>query len=155
MKKILLPVDFSPCSSAALSYALILGERFASDIDVLHVWEPPRDTIDRDLATLGIFEASETGQRMKDWLQRMEEGRHRQTRARLASGDPASRIVEIARDFDLIVMGTHGRQGVQRLLYGSVTQAVVSRAPCPVLVVRAEDDVRAGMTDASPMGASA
>jgi nucleotide-binding universal stress UspA family protein len=53
-------------------------------------------------------------------------------------GDPASEIVRIAEDdaAEMIVLGTHGRTGVTRLLMGSVAEAVVRRAPCPVLVYR-------------------
>ena len=57
---------------------------------------------------------------------------------RLSMGDPAGEIVRIATDegAELIVLGTHGRTGVTRLLMGSVAEVVVRRAPCPVLVYR-------------------
>jgi nucleotide-binding universal stress UspA family protein len=57
---------------------------------------------------------------------------------RLTMGDPAGEIVRIAEDegAELIVLGTHGRTGVTRLLMGSVAEAIVRRAPCPVLVYR-------------------
>jgi nucleotide-binding universal stress UspA family protein len=57
---------------------------------------------------------------------------------RLTMGDPAGEIVRIAEDegAEMIVLGTHGRTGVTRLLMGSVAEAVVRRAPCPVLVYR-------------------
>jgi nucleotide-binding universal stress UspA family protein len=57
---------------------------------------------------------------------------------RLTMGDPAGEIVRIAEDekADMIVLGTHGRTGVTRLLMGSVAEVVVRRAPCPVLVYR-------------------
>jgi nucleotide-binding universal stress UspA family protein len=57
----------------------------------------------------------------------------------LPTGDPATEIVTAAREWpaDLIVLGSHGRKGVSRLLIGSVAEAVTRRAPCPVLVVRA------------------
>ena len=60
-------------------------------------------------------------------------------------GDPATTIVEEARDWqaDLIVVGSHGRTGIQRLLLGSVAQAVVSRASCSVEVVRRHSAVAA------------
>jgi nucleotide-binding universal stress UspA family protein len=56
----------------------------------------------------------------------------------LLEGDPAAGILEKAREMpcDLIVMGTHGRTGVGRLLMGSVAEAVLRRAPCPVLTVK-------------------
>jgi nucleotide-binding universal stress UspA family protein len=58
---------------------------------------------------------------------------------RLAEGDPAGEIIRLAEetDCDLIVMGTHGRKGLGRLLMGSVAENVMRRAPCPVLTVKA------------------
>lgn len=57
---------------------------------------------------------------------------------RMVTGDPAGRIVELAEEenIDLIVMGTHGRTGLKRLLMGSVAEAVVRRAKCPVLTFK-------------------
>ncbi len=58
---------------------------------------------------------------------------------RLAEGEPAEEILRVAQKVgcDLIVMGTHGRTGLGRLLMGSVAEQVVRRAPCPVLTVKA------------------
>jgi len=58
---------------------------------------------------------------------------------RLTMGDPAGEIVRIAGEegAEMIVLGTHGRSGMSRMLMGSVAEAVVRRAPCPVLVYRA------------------
>lgn len=135
-KRILLPVDFSPASEAALSYALRLGEIFGADIDVLHVWEPLPTAPDGDLRDAGLFVATDEGQRLRDWLLAMEHGKHGRTRAVLEAGDPCSTIVEIASEYDLIVMGTNGRSGFRQLLSPSVAERVVRRAPCPVLTVR-------------------
>jgi nucleotide-binding universal stress UspA family protein len=69
---------------------------------------------------------------------------------RLTMGDPAGEIVRIAEDegAELIVLGTHGRTGVTRLLMGSVAEVVVRRAPCPVLVYR-ETPARLAKTKAA------
>jgi nucleotide-binding universal stress UspA family protein len=58
--------------------------------------------------------------------------------ARLERGDPAAEILRTADEFgaELIVMGTHGRSGIGRLLMGSVAEAVLRDAPCPVLIAR-------------------
>lgn len=55
-------------------------------------------------------------------------------------GPPGAEIVKVARQWqaDLIVIGSHGRRGIRRALIGSVAEAVVRQAPCPVLVVRAK-----------------
>jgi len=57
---------------------------------------------------------------------------------RLLAGDPAEALIRLAQteDVDMIVMGTHGRRGLTRLLMGSVAEAVVRAAPCPVLTVK-------------------
>jgi nucleotide-binding universal stress UspA family protein len=59
---------------------------------------------------------------------------------RIVTGDPVSEIIQHAEaeDIDLIVMATHGRRGLSRLLMGSVTEQVVRCAPCPVLSIRAK-----------------
>jgi K+-sensing histidine kinase KdpD len=65
----------------------------------------------------------------------------RGAQSRLLDGQPAPEILRLASEgeFDLIVMGTHGRTGVWQKLIGSMSQAVLSEAPCQVLVVRAHD----------------
>ena len=57
---------------------------------------------------------------------------------RLVMGDPASEIVRVAKEEhpELVVLGTHGRTGLSRILMGSVAEAVVRHAPCPVLIYR-------------------
>jgi nucleotide-binding universal stress UspA family protein len=61
---------------------------------------------------------------------------------RLITGEPAEAVVRLAKDegVDLIVMGTHGRSGISRLLMGSVAEAIVRRAPCPVLTYKQQAD---------------
>jgi nucleotide-binding universal stress UspA family protein len=61
------------------------------------------------------------------------------------SGAPAEEIVRLTQEFgfDLLVMGTHGRSGVRHLALGSVAEAVIRAAPCPVLVIRSARDLNA------------
>jgi nucleotide-binding universal stress UspA family protein len=68
------------------------------------------------------------------------------TQNQVASSKPAERIVAYAEDedIDLIVMGTHGRRGVDRMLFGSVTEEVVRKSPCPAFTVRTDADVTPG-----------
>ncbi len=60
----------------------------------------------------------------------------------IVNGDPKSRILDLAQEWeaDLIVMGSHGRRGLERMLLGSVSLAVLSHAPCSVIIVRLPDD---------------
>lgn len=147
IRRILVPVDFSPCSRSALEYAAMLATRFGASIDVLHVWEPPAYVpIDTALATIGTgppqtlvqiahAEATEDLQALISRLGKPEGG---EVGGRIASGDPVDVIVKTASSvpYDLIVMGTHGRSGVRHLLMGSVAERVLRRAPCPVLTFR-------------------
>ena len=149
LNRILVPVDFSACSRAALDYAAFVARPFHASIDVLHVWEPPRPLwwegvypIDSgETQRLVAFESSEAGREMKAFLRHLEEDEGLCTRGRLESGDPYRTILAVARDdrYDLLVMGTHGRTGMSHLILGSLAEAVVRRAPCPVVTVRTTD----------------
>jgi nucleotide-binding universal stress UspA family protein len=140
--RILVPVDFSPCSRAALDYAAFLGERFGAAIDVLHVWatypvawDPP-SLIAAGYTPLVDFERSDAGRQMKAFLGHLEHRIRSPVRGRLDRGAPVDRILAAAAEgYDLVVMGTHGRTGVAHLLFGSVAEAVVRRAPCPVVTI--------------------
>lgn len=135
-KKILFPTDFSTSSDAALKYATTLAKERGAKLSIVHVEEPPAaygggemyyGLPDPDVAALKkMLEAIQP----TDPLVPFEH--------RLVTGLPAREIVELAKEegVDLIVMGTHGRTGLGRLLMGSVAEAVVRRAPCPVLTFK-------------------
>ncbi|HJZ87263.1 MAG TPA: universal stress protein [Polyangia bacterium] len=146
LNKILVPVDFSACSRAALDYAAFLGGRFTASIDVLHVWQPPHVVGGAEMLvyaegqpqrTLAEFARTHAGKEMEEFLATIE-NRGLKVRGRLETGDPYVTILRVAADekYDLIVMGTHGRTGLQHLLMGSVAEKVVRRSSCPVLTIR-------------------
>lgn len=144
IQSILVPVDFSECSRAALEHAIALAERFGATIHVLHVWEPPHYVGPEFL----IREPGETGHPLRDDAlaqakKEMDEfvsafPQRARFQLRFASGKPAQAIVTLAADeaFEAIVMGTHGRTGLPHILLGSVAEKVVRTAPCPVMSVR-------------------
>jgi nucleotide-binding universal stress UspA family protein len=137
LKKILVPVDGSPPSLSALEHALTLAEEGDAIIDLLHV--DGHDTFE-------VGGVTPIAPRAREEVERMMAESFAQAQAALGSrvafltlsGDPVRRIVETASAgaYDLIVMGTHGRIGRLRSLLGSVADAVVRNAPCPVLTVR-------------------
>lgn len=142
IRRILVPVDFSPPSKAALEYANFLAASFGAAVHVLHVWEPP-GYVGPDTLAFAPFPAGRPGweQTRRDALHEMEHfvGSHPGSPAlRVEAGEPSDLILHVARegDFDLIVMGTQGRTGLARLLIGSVADAVLRRATCPVLTIR-------------------
>lgn len=160
--RILVPVDFSPCSLAALEHAASMAESFGYSIDVLHVRALPH-ALDPDDAlasggqreTLAQFVETEAGKAMQGVLQHLESRGIAQPRGRLGRGKPSDTIVQIADDegYDLIVMGTYGTAGIGHLLHGSVAEKVVRRAPCPVLTIRTDPEM-AGRAPGSGDGRS-
>ncbi|NBT12143.1 MAG: universal stress protein [Planctomycetia bacterium] len=135
-KTILFPTDFSLASDAALPHAEALAKQSAARLLIVHVEEPPLAYGGGELY-YGLPEPS--SERILKMLEDVRPADPAVTFAhRLTMGDPAGEIVRIAAEegAEMIVLGTHGRTGVTRLLMGSVAEAIVRRAPCPVLVYR-------------------
>jgi nucleotide-binding universal stress UspA family protein len=135
LKKVLVATDFGPASDAALTYGRALACTFGAALDVLHVADNFffRSTPSDPHALI----AAKT-QAINDRIA-AQGGRAVDAHAVVEiSDDPADAIVGYARReaIDAIVVGTHGRTGVQHLLVGSVAERVVRTAPCPVLTVR-------------------
>jgi nucleotide-binding universal stress UspA family protein len=143
LTNILVATDFGEASDAALAYGRELARTFGATLHVLHVADDVYVRLGGD-AFAGV---------LPDLQKDVEETAHRQLDAILVDNDTrplpvkkavvtssttAAAIVEYARDrsIDLIVVGTHGRRAVARLLMGSVAERVVRTAPCPVLTVR-------------------
>ena len=135
-KTIVFPTDFSTASDAALPHAEALAKASAARLLIVHVEEPPLAYGGGELY-YGLPEPS--SERI---LKMLEDVRPKDPAIpfahRLTMGDPAGEIVRIAHDeeAEMIVLGTHGRTGMSRLLMGSVAETIVRRAPCPVLVYR-------------------
>jgi nucleotide-binding universal stress UspA family protein len=149
LKNILVPTDFEAAAEAALRYGRTLAETFGADLHVLHVEDTAMfQARFADPATLEATARRQLGERaVADDRQRY------QTHAAIERFDsPTEAIVRYARAaaIDLIVMGTHGRSGADRLLMGSVAERVVRSAPCPVLTVRHPE--RDFITDADADG---
>lgn len=140
MQKILVPMDGSPSSIAGLSQAVALAEELGSQLEVLHVNAP--DDFAVGSATASAKSAREEAEQDMERAVAAAENRlaERLTR-RTESGDPVRKILEVAAadKADLIVIGTHGRVGRMHALIGSVAEAVVRNASCPVLTVRRPD----------------
>jgi nucleotide-binding universal stress UspA family protein len=140
--KILCPVDFSPGSQQAMRTAVRIANEHDAELVLLHAWHVPAATSAGDYAY-----ASDIVQTMSEDAQHALEnavGEARKLGARrvtskMLSGPPWQQIVEAAQretSLGLIVIGTHGRTGLSRVLMGSVAELVVRHAPCPVLTIR-------------------
>jgi len=141
IKRILVPIDFSQPSLAALRYAVELARTLKARIELVHVVEifayAPMVGPAIDLERLR--EAQERAARDRfGALEKALRAKRLRCRTRLVLGFPASAIVDVARRSatDLIVMATKGRHGVGRLLLGSVAERVVRTSTCPVLTIR-------------------
>jgi len=136
MATILFPTDFSHASDAALEHAEALAKQRHGRLVIVHIEEPPLAYGGGELY-YGLPEPS--SERIMKMLEDVRPSDpDLACTHRLTMGDPASEIVRLAEEekADMIVLGTHGRTGMSRLLMGSVAEAVVRRAPCPVLVYR-------------------
>jgi nucleotide-binding universal stress UspA family protein len=135
LKQILVPIDFGEASEAALNYGRALARTFGASLHVLHVMENPflRPTA-VDPPVLKAAAAAHLGERLTD----DDRAALHATAVLETSDNPAEEIVKYAKAhaIDLVVMGTHGRGTMARLLVGSVAEKVVRTAPCPVLTVR-------------------
>lgn len=138
IKRILCPIDFSDFSQRAVDHAVAIARWYESTVTLLHVRAlvPIAPAVpemlpamaltaeDRDelLAALGRYVPAEAGVTIE---------------REVVEGHAATEIVALARALpsDLVILGTHGRSGFERLLLGSVTERVLRKAPCPVLSV--------------------
>jgi nucleotide-binding universal stress UspA family protein len=152
--KILVPVDFSPQSKAAIEEAVKFGRAFDALVEVVHCWRRASGEAPGADTTLSEFGTTEDGKQMREYMEELEaQGVRVHGRLQLAHDEPARAIVELAETegHDLIVMGTHGRTGVRHWLYGSVAEKVVRGAPCPVLTVRVADAGRVWLGAETPL----
>jgi nucleotide-binding universal stress UspA family protein len=137
-ERILVATDLSPSGNYAIEYAHSLAERCGAELHVLHVTRNPTDAAGMFGAT-GAFEATGAAGEGEDWVRTIlgESGSVRRVEALQIGADVAKKIKNYVRanNIDLLVMATHGRNGIGRLLLGSVTEEVIRSAKCPVLVL--------------------
>lgn len=136
---ILVPVDFSRHAKAALAYARALAADYGAEVEVLHVIEEAilPSVYGIEPASPGVPEI--VAKTRQDLLQTfLKEAGREAAEVHVVVGHPASGILDFAkdRDVDLVVIATHGRTGVKRLLLGSVAERVVRGASCPVFTVK-------------------
>jgi len=140
IQKILIPTDGSDYSIRAAEYGLTIAKMLDAQIMVVYVID--------DVALDQIFkiddrkeaegELKRDGQRYINYVLSLAQQEGVKTSSVLAKGRPFEQIVHLAKGLkmDLIVMGTYGRRGAERILMGSVAERVIEYSPCPVLVVK-------------------
>jgi nucleotide-binding universal stress UspA family protein len=140
-QRICCPIDFSAASREALGIAADLARRYGAGLTVLHAtsahWPGPEILSAPAPETEGLGDAGA----LATWVAEAERLAGAPVSSVLLSAPVADAIVAFARDVgsDLIVMSSHGRAGLSRLVQGSVAEAVARNAPCPVLIVRRKE----------------
>ena len=141
-KRILCPVDFSADSRAALEVAAGLARESSGTLVLVHVSQMTQWALgELTMAPQALQGISDSGeQELVRWKAVAQQLGAPTVETRSENGGAWDRIVYLASqdDIDLVVMGTRGRTGLQRVLLGSVAENVVRHAPCSVLVVRAD-----------------
>jgi nucleotide-binding universal stress UspA family protein len=140
-EKILIPTDGSDNAKAAVVQGLELAKRLKAEVSVINVVDigsvsyAPRG-FGPVGATTHLHESAEsTVEQVRQEGEKMDVT----VRTMVKEGSPANEIIQMSKDYNLIVMGTLGRTGLSHLLLGSVAEKVVRQASCPVLVVRGRE----------------
>ena len=148
VKRILIPVDFSPNSDKTLDYGFRLARLTHSDVLLLHVFEyhefpgllpePSSWQINYEETKRAFDEAIKSAKERLAGVAHSARHDGVHVRVRICQGTPYEEIVKVAKaeEVELIVIATHGYTGLQHFLLGSTAERVVRTAPCPVLVVR-------------------
>jgi len=135
LKEILVPVDFSECTKAALRYAASFAKQFDAGLTLLHVAVPyaPGFEVGATPYVETVEDADKELKRLRDRLAKTV-----QCQSVVRQGNVEDEIIAVAKeqDSDLIILATHGRTGLARLLMGSTVERVVRHAGCPLLIVR-------------------
>ncbi len=140
VKKILIPIDGSDYSIRAAEYGISVAKMLDAEIMVVYVMDQivldqiskatDREDVERDL--------KKDGQQYINYVLSEAQKEGIKAASLLAKGRPFEQIVHLAKglNMDLIVMGTYGLRGAERILIGSVAERVIEYSPCPVLVVK-------------------
>jgi nucleotide-binding universal stress UspA family protein len=140
-RKILVPTDFSSCSDAAIVHAKRLAARFGSSVrfvHVLHQMAPYLEGLEGPVVVEAVNQVHEELEKQaKHKLAHLVKGCPGSDHT-IRTGHPSSEIVKESESYkaDLLVMGTHGRTGLDRVLLGSVTHQVMHKSKIPVLIVK-------------------
>jgi nucleotide-binding universal stress UspA family protein len=140
--KILVALDFEQQSDKAIRTAVALARDTATSVTLAHVYDASGSAQGcayvKYTPEEGSRVAADLRQRLDSLKTFVQQGGVQNVGTCLIDGKAAPAIVQAARegDYDLIIMGTHGRTGLRLKLLGSVAQAVLSEAPCAVLTVR-------------------
>ena len=141
-EKILTAIDFSESSDFAFEYALTLATQFQAELTIMHVINEPVDLRGFYVPHISFEqlekEIEEGAEKMMVKFCQTKLGDFTRYKTAIVTGIPYEEIIRKAEDTDasLIVLGTHGRTGIDHLIFGSTAERVVRSAACPVLTIR-------------------
>lgn len=137
LKRIIFATDFSDGSARAQDYAILLASAFNAKLEILHVLEL-LPGLSPEFFLLNLDEVKSGIDLQLDEIAKQATSHGASASARQVMGIASEEITKAARDegVDLVVVGTHGRTGLDHILVGSTAERVIKRAPCPVLAVR-------------------
>jgi nucleotide-binding universal stress UspA family protein len=142
IKKILIPIDFSDYSKAALKYSSNFAKIFNSELVLIYVVEPVIYPPDFSMGQLTLPAINlDVDKRASEELEKLANSEIEKTikvKTLIKPGKPFVEIIDTAREenIDLIIIATHGHSGMEHILFGSTADKVVKKAPCPVLTIR-------------------
>jgi nucleotide-binding universal stress UspA family protein len=133
--RIFVGYDFSESAQEAVRYGEVLADLYGADLSLVHVVRELMVPMEYEVEVPDVNRAA-VKERAESALEEVSDREHR---VLVRTGHPARRIVELAEDHDadLLVIATHGRTGLRRVLLGSVAERVIRQAPCPVFTVKA------------------
>jgi nucleotide-binding universal stress UspA family protein len=142
LKRVLVPTDFSDSARHAFTYGLSFAKEYGAELVLLHVVENVTVGYASDLFPVrmaaGFQEISGYARAELAKLAQVARDRGLGVSEQVIQGKPSNEIIRYAAEnhVDMIVLGTHGKGMLDQALFGSTTERVVRRAPCPVLTVR-------------------
>lgn len=139
-RSILLATDFSVASLQALPYATFLARKYDSTLYLAHIVSPGmHGAIPEEMLSISMDAAAKEAEQQMHSLEGSEKLRGISHKTLLGSGDISEYILNAVREhhIGLVILGTHGRTGIKRLMLGSVAEEIFRVAPCPVLTVGA------------------
>jgi nucleotide-binding universal stress UspA family protein len=142
LKRILVPTDFSESARLALRYGISFAREYGAELTLLHVVETVAVGYASDLFPVPMAEVFQeiAGYARGELGKLAEQARAEGVKVveKVVQGKPAGEILRVAREdtIDVIVLGTHGKGVLDHALFGSTTERVVRKAPCPVLSCR-------------------
>jgi nucleotide-binding universal stress UspA family protein len=145
IKKILFPIDLTENAYKVLPYVLSVSEKYNAMIYLFHV-VPDLQKLAKEYiahtspyASLDIFkkESVEGAEKAMDRVCEEQLQSCSNFKRRIVCGDPATEILKLidSEGIDLVIMGTHGRKGLEHVIFGSVAENVVKKSPVPVLII--------------------